>query len=159
MVAFIRQHPDLLHDFHPTADMTNSPCPRTIEHVSQWMQLGYPYALLQKIIAGAAGDAFAIAFGAFLNVITEVPDLDAVIEDPNNAPVPKRPDSLYAVCGALSRRVTSKKIMEKVMTYIERLAPEFQTIFIMDAKQLYPEVVLQSGRFIDWVEKNSDMII
>ncbi len=40
LIAFIRFRPQLLFEFAPSVDMTNSPCPRTVHNVARLMALG-----------------------------------------------------------------------------------------------------------------------
>ncbi len=42
LIAFIRFRPGLLHDFKPTNEMKNTPCPRTVANVGRLMLTGIP---------------------------------------------------------------------------------------------------------------------
>ncbi|MBK7652492.1 MAG: hypothetical protein IPJ20_19615 [Flammeovirgaceae bacterium] len=65
--AFIRFKPTMLHEFQPSREIANYPCPRTIAKVGTWINNKIPKAMELEVIEGAAGKAFAIEFGAFLN--------------------------------------------------------------------------------------------
>ena len=59
LIAFVRFRPNLLHDFKPTADIINSPNPRTVAAVGMMMNAGLPKDTEYEMISGAAGEGFA----------------------------------------------------------------------------------------------------
>jgi len=68
LIFFIRYRPDLLFDFKPTNEITNSPCPRTVHNVGKLMKMGVPKELEYELFTGAAGEGFAAEFVGFLTV-------------------------------------------------------------------------------------------
>jgi len=108
IIAFIRFRPGLLHDFKPSTDITNSPCPRTVHNVSKLMGLGIPSHLEYPAFAGSAGEGFAGEFLAFLKIFRSLPNPDLVLMHPEKAEVPKDPATMYALCGALSRKASDQ---------------------------------------------------
>lgn len=136
VVAFIRFRRDLLCKFEATADMTNSPCPRTWAHVSKLHKAGLPRALRLQVFAGSVGAGAASEFLAFLQIYEDAPDIDEILKNPKGAPIPKEPSSLYAVSAALAHAATEKNF-SAVATYSQRLYKaemgEFSTLAIRDS--------------------------
>ncbi|NQV17777.1 MAG: Hint domain-containing protein [Armatimonadetes bacterium] len=157
LIAFIRFRPNLLHDFKPTADIINTPNPRTVAYVGTMMNMGIPRDLEYEIIAGAAGEGFAAEFLGFLKVYKELPYIDKLIANPDEAEVPVEPSTLYAVCGALSAKAT-KKNFSNVVRFTERLPGEFQVLLIRDAIRRTKSLA-NTQTFSQWAIKHADVVL
>lgn len=157
LIAFIRFRPGLLFDFQPSADLTNSPCPRTVANVGALMDLGLDAALEFEAFTGAAGEGFATELLSFLRIWRRLPNPDTVLMNPEQADVPTDPAVLYALCGALARKA-SENTMDRLVRFAFRLPAEFQVMLIRDAKTIDPQV--QNTRaFIEWNSKNANILI
>lgn len=145
VLAFLRFRPDLLHAFNPTTDMTNSPCPRTWEAVSDLVKLQLPKELELETYGGAVGEAAAAEFVGFLRVWRTLPNLDGILIDPNKAAIPPRtePATLYAVATGLAHKATTGNF-KSIATYAQRMVKggvgEFATLMVKDAFGRTPEI-------------------
>lgn len=147
LISFIRFRPDLLHVFDPSKranDMENFPCPRTWEYAGKSLKMALPEDLEFAAIAGAVGEGAAIELRAFLSMVrSNMPSPDKIILDPDNAPIPERPDMLWAVCTALAKKATEGNC-GRIFRYAERLheasKSEFATLMVKDTTRLHPEV-------------------
>jgi len=83
LIAFIRFRPNLLFDFAPSVDITNSPCPRTVHNVAKLMALTLPSELEFEAYAGAAGQGFAAELLGFLQIYRSLPDPKLILLDPH----------------------------------------------------------------------------
>lgn len=119
VIAFLRFRPAHLEHFEPTADMTNSPCPRTWFRVSQLLRLKLPTSLQVPLFAGAVGHAVAVEFVAFLRVWQQMVSPDLIFTTPETAPIPTEMSALAAVSIALGMRVTAAT-MGRMCRYLER---------------------------------------
>jgi hypothetical protein len=141
VVAFLRLRPALLIDFKPTADMKNSPCPRTWASASKILNLNLPPALESAALAGAIGEGAAAEFAGFLAMFRNLPvNPDQVFIDPINTPVPTEPSQLYAISSALAMRANDKNF-GRLLTYVERLPQEFGVLTVRDAQRRNRSVV------------------
>lgn len=136
IIAFLRFRPELLNKFSPTADLTNSPIPRTWAHASRLMQLTLTPGVLRESIGGAVGKGAAVELFGFLEVYQELPDLDEIIAKPQGwGFVPKKPATLYAVVTGLATKATTKTL-GPIVEYAERLADkghgEFAALLLRD---------------------------
>jgi len=123
LIAFLAFRPELLCDFKPTADMTNSPCPRTWAAVSRLLALGLPKDLQIPAIEGAVGEGAAVEFVAFMRVWQSMVSPDVVLTSPDTAPIPTETSALYAVSVAIADRVRAAS-MGRYCRYLERLVKD-----------------------------------
>ena len=157
LIAFVRFRPSLLHDFQPTADIVNTPSPRTVANVGRLLSLGIPEGLEYDVIAGAAGEGFAAELVAFLRIFQTLPSPDMVLMNPDTADVPTDPATLYALCGALARKA-SDQTADRLFRYANRLPDEFGVLLVRDAAHNAPEI--QSTRAcIEWFSTHQDVLI
>jgi hypothetical protein len=143
VIAFLRFRPDLLSAFVPTADLQNSPSPRTWSHAGKLLALDLPAALQAQAIAGAVGPTAGTEFSAFLQMYRELPSVDAILVDPTLPAIPDRPGTLYALCGALAYRATAANFA-RVAQFAERLLSnrkgEFGSLLVRDAIRRTPDL-------------------
>lgn len=135
VIAFLRFRPELLHQFNPTADLTNSPCPRTWVNAAKLLALQLPMSIELSAIAGAIGEGPAGEFVSFLRMFRELPNLDAILLDPMSAQIPDSPSTLYAVCTGLATKATATNFA-RIVQYCDRLYranhAEFAALLLRD---------------------------
>ncbi|MDA3813156.1 MAG: ATP-binding protein [Candidatus Cloacimonetes bacterium] len=157
LIAFIRFRPNLLHDFKPTADIINTPNPRTVANVGKMMNAGLPKDTEYEMISGAAGEGFAAEFLGFLKVYRDLPDIEKLIANPEKADVPTEPSTLFAVCGALSDKA-NKKNFGNIIKFTDRLPGEFQVLLIKDAIKRN-KALANTTEFSAWAIKHADVVL
>ena len=157
LIAFVRFRPNLLHDFKPTADIINTPNPRTVAAVGMMMNAGLPKDTEYEMISGAAGEGFAAEFLGFLKIYRDLPDIEKLIADPENAIVPDEPSVLFAVCGSLSAKA-NKKNLGNIIKFTDRLPGEFQVLLIKDAIKRNKSLS-NTKEFSAWAIKHADVIL
>ena len=122
-IAFLRFRPELLSAFQPTADLTNSPSPRTWTNCFKLEALNLPQDIESIAMAGAVGEGAATEYLAFRAMANSLVNLDEILMNPDSAPIPVKPDQLYATCIGLAGRANAKNF-SRVITYGERLVTE-----------------------------------
>lgn len=140
IVAFLRFKTDLLCKFDPTADLRNSPCPRTWAHVGDLLSLGLDDTpeIELAAIQGAVGEGAAHEFLSFLRVYRSLPSIDGIIKNPNDSEIPRRerPDVLHAIASSLAIRA-SVKTFDNIAVYMDRLVKagheEFAVLILEDS--------------------------
>ena len=152
IIGFIRWRPKLLCDFQPTRELTNSPSPRTWAAVGEWLKAGVTDL---EVLAGAVGQGAAAEFIGFLNVYKEIPTVDQILIDPTRAPVPTKPDQLYAVISLLVRKFT-KKNAGPCFTYASRLPKEFEVCLVRDSQRVN-EDLKTTREMTEWAIRNANV--
>jgi MoxR-like ATPase len=151
LIAFARFRPALMNDFKPTKELKNSPCPRTVEAVGKWIRAGVTDS---AVIAGAAGEGYAVEFAAFHKVWRSLPDLDSILAAPGVAPVPDTsdPSLVIATATALSFKATPANF-GSVLTYLARLPKEYEVFSVADALKRDPKLG-SSQPYTQWALAN-----
>ena len=136
LLAFLRFRPELLHQFNATLDLVNSPCPRTWASVGKMLALNLSERVELQAIQGAVGEGAAAEFIGFLRIFRELPSLDEILMDPDNAPIPEKAAALYAVAVGLASKANPNNFA-RVKTYADRLHAdskgEFAVLLVRDA--------------------------
>jgi hypothetical protein len=157
LIGFIRFRPNLLEKFEPTRDMTNSPCPRTVENVAKIQNSGYDPVTWRELFSGAAGEGFANEYMAFLELFNDLQTIEEILKNPTNAIVPTQSNRLWAICGGLAANVNISNIA-KILIYINRIPKAFQVMVLKDCLQKEPNIINES-KVMDWVEENQSHIL
>jgi hypothetical protein len=144
VIGFVSFRPELFSKFVPTADMTNSPSPRTWNHVSKLIAAEVPPELEMEMFSGAVGDAAGGEFTGFMRVYRDLPSIDGIILDPEKARVPTEVSALWATVSALACKAKKTNI-SRIIKYANRLAEanqgEFAGFMLQDCQKKCPEVL------------------
>ena len=150
VLFFIQMRPELLHGFDPESKEKAFPCPRTWEFVSNIVarRNGLDPAIERALFRGTVGEAAAVEFAAFLRVWRELPHPRAVIDDPENAPIPDNASALIALCGSLYRMADDVNI-GPIVSYAARLRREIGEFLVGSC--IHRDSSLQNSEaFIRW---------
>jgi hypothetical protein len=131
VASFIRFRPDYLHDFKATSDMTNSPCPRTLEKLARLVQMNLPSDLRYAAYAGAVGKACATEYLAFEAMADKMVDPSVIIMRPAESAIPESPDGLYATCLGVAAQANENNI-DAIDVYARRLPADFRAMLMDD---------------------------
>lgn len=144
LIAFLRYRPELLCQFAASADLTNSPVPRTWHSLDKLEKLQLPAAVEMASFAGAVGEGAAVEYMAFRKMAQSLTSIDQVLLDPDGAKIPKQPSELYAVSVALAARATAQNF-SRIATFANRLVGaqrgEFAVLMLRDATRRDPKLV------------------
>lgn len=157
VTAFLKFRPALLHAFDPQKNEKAFPAPRSWEFVSRILSSRPDKDLEFELIAGTVGEGAAAEFFGFARVFRNLPDPDMLLISPETSEVPEDPATLYAVCEALAGKA-SKQNMSQVVTYANRLPPEYSVLLVRDAVKADNEVV-NTDAFNEWAAVYSDVLI
>ena len=143
LIAFLRFRQDYLHQFNPTQDLTNSPCPRTWANAGSLIKLNLPNEIEYHAYAGAVGEPAAAELTGFLRIYRQMPSLEAILADPDKATIPSDPAVLYAISVGLAAKANPNNFA-RVTKYAQRLLDgghgEHGVLLIRDAIRRKPEV-------------------
>lgn len=156
LIAFVRFRPDILDNFSPTADLVNSPSPRTIANVGIQQNAGLEQKFELEAFKGAAGEAFAAEYCRFLKVFRELPSIDDILLKPHSAIVPTDLGAQYAIGTAIARKLSDTTIQAAV-TYLDRLPDEIGIASIKDGATRNPSVS-RTRAFIEYTSKKAELM-
>ena len=135
-IAFIRYRPTLLSNFQPTADLTNSPSPRTHYKADCIEKLHLSPTVEAIAQSGATGEGCALEYLAFRQMANSLVNLDAILMDPDKAKIPSKPSELYATSIGLAGKANTTNFA-RIATYAVRMAQdgkgEFAVLLVRDA--------------------------
>jgi len=164
IAPFIRFRPSALHAFEPTAGMEQSPCPRTWEMLSDML---YAYdqsntddpILRNALVQGAVGEGVTGEFLAFERVHKDLPDLDAIIKDPDIFICPdiSKLSVLYAIAGGVAIRCTKQNV-GRILKIAAKLPQEYAASMVNDCLHVCPEI-RTNEQFTDWCVENADIFL
>lgn len=131
LIAFLAFRPELLHAFQ--AGQLAWPSPRSWDMANQLRRAGLD-------IAPAVGVGPAAEFDAFLALIRDTPDIDAILHGKGAADFPAEPSVRYATVTALVARAKDAGQAFHAMSWlVEKARPEWIQLFAADMIPLLRE--------------------
>jgi hypothetical protein len=158
LIAHERYRPEFISmtNWKPTPDMVNSPCPRTVAKVGEWMLTSPAPEMEYELYSGAAGEPYTADLLGFLKIFRQLPSIDLILMNPEKEKIPTDPASLYAVCGALTGKV-SQQTLPAIIKYSNRMPPEFSVMLVRDILNKDRGLV-NTKSFIEWSIKHSNVL-
>jgi MoxR-like ATPase len=160
VVAFIRWRRELLHRYDKAAVKQENtfPCPRTWEFVSRICQQPCAAKVVEfELISGSVGKAAAGEFVAFLQLYRDLPDLDAIVRDPQAAPLPSKPATAYAISSALSRMANNGNAAN-IISYLDRLPEQEYAVLTVREMEMRDPALARIGAVTDWKVRHPDVV-
>lgn len=158
VASFLRWKPEyILDQDRPEHSLQQRCSPRTWEHVSKLLNLGFAEAQLIELVPGAITPSVATEFLAYLQVYNSLPNADLVRADPDQTPLPAAPDATYATAVHLAAAAKAADF-GLFCRYVERLAPEFQLLFMLTAVAKQPPL-RHTAAYIEWATRPENVAI
>ena len=154
VIAYLRQFPDRLNAFDPKADA--SPNERAWASVSRLMRAGRSQKVELAMISGRVGKAAAEDFCAYARLNAALPNIDAIIMNPDTAEVPTEISTRYAITAALSARMNAENI-DRCITYLDRLDPEYGVYAVKRAVARDP-ALQHAPEFTTWAINHAEVM-
>ena len=147
--------------YHPREQRTAFVTPRSLEAASDWLKerASYDDQTLTGLLMGTIGARGAMDLMAFVKLADQLPSLESIKQDPQNAKVP---ESASAVCMVVYRTLASleKDWINPWMDYMVRLDKEAQGMFangVRAPKYSKQSMVMTNKKFTDWAMTNNYM--
>lgn len=166
-ILYRRLKPEHLHLFDPKSRSKAQPSPRGWEYVSDALHdiqsRGVNGAVELALICGKLGEAVGSEFAGFLKIYRTLPDVDAVILNPDAAPIANDPAVNIALCGALANKASEDNV-DRILQYGRRLSAspnagdEFTTLLVRTIATKKPECC-KTRAFIEWASENPEVLI
>lgn len=133
------------------------PTLRTWTFVSHLLNSNPDPACEYEMYAGTVGQQAAMEFMGYLKMWRQLPSMDALLLSPLSAPIPEEPSVLYSVARELGHRANKDNI-DAVVTYANRMPPEFAVLTMRDAS-LKGRDVTETQSFIGWCAANNNVVL
>ena len=154
VVSFLRFRPNLLHDFDPQREGNATPR-GWVEGVSDILDVVAPEAEYE-CFKGAVGEGAAAEYVGFRKIERALPNIDNLLLHPDSGEVPTDPATLYALSGGIAHRA-SESNFARVVTYCNRMPPEFGVLTVSYATRKTPELA-STQAFTNWAVANQDVL-
>jgi MoxR-like ATPase len=154
VIAFLRFKPELLSKFD--RDANAFPSPRSWAFVSRILDQSPAPRIEHNLIAGTVGDGAATEFTAFLATFRNLPNIDAILLNPEREPVPDGAAAQFAVASALSYYATYTNF-DRICQYLRRMPAEFGVLCVRDASSRQPDV-RHTAAYTQWAIANHSVI-
>lgn len=130
VLAWISNDPTIFADWKPSKSVGVEYCtPRGVEYMAEWDAIGVDDV---EVWSGCVGLGAAVKALAFKDLQSELPDIDAVLLNPESAPVPENPSARYLVAMALASRMSANNF-GRCVAYLHRLPAMFEAFTVRDA--------------------------
>jgi len=155
VIAFLRFRPELLSAFD--RDANAFPSPRSWEFVSRILDAKPDESTEYELFAGAVGTGAATEFSAFLGMFRDLPNIDAILLNPQKEPVPENAAAQYAVASALAR-CASDTNFDRICVYVNRMPTEFRVLCVRDASLREPGI-RHTASYTKWAIENHHVLV
>jgi len=154
VIAFLRFRAELLNAFD--RDANAFPSPRSWEFVSRILESQPEPSIEHELFAGAVGSGAATEFSAFLRMFRELPNIDAILVNPHQEPVPENAAAQYAVASALAHRASDTNL-DRICVYLDRMPTEFCVLCVRDASLREPGI-RHTAAYTKWAIQNHHVL-
>lgn len=128
------------------------PSPRQWEAVSKSPH-DLPTSVQMRSFARYIPSGLAAGYVGFLKLVSELPPIQQILDNPNEAPVSERIEVCYALVSRLLQEVDTPAKFQQLMRYVKRMRKEPQTVFVNSAVKLVPQVA-GTREYTQWAIKN-----
>jgi midasin (ATPase involved in ribosome maturation) len=155
VIQFLRFRPNLLHSMPDNLrDGESFPSPRSWEFVIRSKALEVANKDLRRhLLVGAVGEAAMVELEGFIRTVKNLPNLDHVLTDPHNAPLPQQTDAKYAVAGALAAKASAVNLAS-IMAYLERFQEKEYMAMAMHNIVKTKGELRSASQVVNWMAQN-----
>jgi MoxR-like ATPase len=146
-------------EYHHRFSATDNayPSPRSWSMADRVLQLDLPEALQRECVSGAVGSPASADFTGFQQVFRSLPDVDAILLNPDAGPLPQDAMTSYALMGALAWRATPRNFAA-VVRYLDRLPEqEFSVACVVDATARDEQLTMTTA-YQTWAAAHGTML-
>ncbi len=151
VVGFLRFRPGLLHKWDEDVAAKAAiglpyPCPRSWERVSRVLDLKLSSRIESEAINGCIGEGAGREFMAYLNSSREIPDVDRLLDDPENIEWDHEPSKRYALACALAWRVKKRQtdVIKSARYAADKGHGEFAVLILRDSASIDASIVFNN---------------
>lgn len=129
LIGFLNFRPSLLHTFDPKASDPVFASPRTWGFAAEdYADKSMDNVLRWVSIPGSVGDGPAAEFQAFIELMNDLPNISAILSNPEMVPVPDASDKQWAAATMISGQMKCDDKLPQFQKYLDRLEPEMAVV-------------------------------
>ncbi len=154
--AFLRLRRELLLD---TRNMDRGfPTPRAWEMASDAISsFEEPPPALTDVLIGIIGEGAAMEFVRFAERSLNAERVDAILQDPENAELPKELGDLYALVSFIASGAKNDHVIQAAGRLLNRLSPEIGVMLARQILRLRPDFAGNRG-FVTFLRKHEALL-
>lgn len=142
ILAYLSFRPNHLHKFEAEHTDRTFACPRTwwFTHllIHNRPQLD---DIDRSLLSGTVSGGVAAEFFSFLDVYSQLPDLNTIVNDPDNAPIPQEASVKYALTTSLAEHMDDTNV-DQIVKFLERVpGVEHRVLCIRMARTRKPSIM------------------
>jgi hypothetical protein len=153
VVAFLSLRRELLHKAGGTDRAF--PTPRSWEIAADILDAFGGELSADEALAGAVGTGAAIELQKFRHSELSSAEIDAVLAEPENAPLPTKASSLYVLVSNIAQRGREEAVRVIAGKLLARLPLEFATVLAKDILREHP-LFVRNENFRAFVTKHKE---
>ena len=148
IVAFLRMHKELLHNMDGT-DGVRAPTPRGWVSAAKYVGVKDKNTRLH-LLTGRLGETAAAQFNTFYELYPHVPQIDRILADPKNHPLPEatNPAVMWMTVSGLAAAAKPKTI-GSIIVYAQRMGADYENACVLDCERVNKDVT-DTKAFNDW---------
>ena len=155
LISAVRFLPNLLTDFVPTPDLKRGPSARNLAWVGKLSNLGIEDL---ESLSGAVGEGAAAELLTHFRIWNELPNLTALIADPDSAHVPTNLATLYAISTGIAAQASATNI-SRIFKYSKRMPQDFDILVGRDCIRRDKDMKIQQTKaFTEWILRNKNVL-
>ena len=155
IIGFIRFRPALLAEKKPSGPAFATP--RSWEMASDAIKACGGLKEAQDVLPGIVGEGPAAELIAFGKNAQVTKALEAILEDPEHAPLPTALDQIWAITSCLAAMACKTSQGDKAIeTLLSRLPPDFAAVLAKDALKVSPKFLFKQG-FRQYMKANASL--
>jgi len=150
IIAFLKSFPHRIYHYQAT--------PRTFEMLSKILSVyNVPDSTLHEIIIGTIGPEVGHEFFGFYKLAQQIPSIDAILNDPENAPLPTDIGIMHALSTALVYRADRSNFVN-IIKYAKRIGHREIEVFLITSCTKKDTDLLSIPTYLTWHNENSDIL-
>jgi hypothetical protein len=157
VTGFLSLRTELLFDMRKPE--RGFPTPRSWEMASDTIEALGTEGNAADVLLGIVGEGASVEFLSYCESAMTEKEIQALLEDPEEHPLPERIGDLYALVSYLATHASKKNIRNASGMLLERLPPELAILLLRDILRRFPRFAAENAKARRFVASRSDVIL
>ncbi len=150
IIAFLKSFSHRIYHFQAI--------PRTWEMLSKILSVyNKPDSILHEIILGVIGPETGHEFFGFYKLAQQIPSIDSILNDPENAPLPSDIGIMHALSTALVYKA-DRNNFSNIIKYAQKIGHREIEVFLIVSATKKDNDLLSVPAYLNWHNENADIL-